>query len=218
MSILFGFMIRVLKLGLVLSLPFILLIRASVYVHAKYDPGPYLALLGGVGATVILLTLYMTFLYELFTNRLGRWKAFKNRIVFGLVILVGFCIQGLFFISSKNMKHDELSRSIRDLHPIVRVALNTVIFIDKDLLITDASRTPEDYRRMGLPTKSSSLHYKQKDGYSYAVDLRTNQRTALRNLLLEGYFKVLGFKTLRHVGTADHLHISLRCNYLPHSI
>jgi hypothetical protein len=31
----------------------------------------------------------------------------------------------------------------------------------------------------------------------------------LRNGLVRLYFEALGFRTLRHVGTADHLHVAL---------
>jgi hypothetical protein len=85
--------------------------------------------------------------------------------------------------------------------------------IDENLVITDASRVPEDYKKMGLPTNKSSLHYKQKDGYAYALDLRTNGRYEIRNFLIKSYFYFMGFNTLRHVGTDDHLHISLPCHY-----
>ncbi len=67
-----------------------------------------------------------------------------------------------------------------------------------------------DYRLMGLPTKERSLHYVQSTtGYIHALDLRTHGRSKLRNALLKGYFAFLGFGTLRHTGTADHLHISI---------
>ena len=216
-SYLLRFLFRLLKIALVLILPFVLLVRSAVFVHMNYNPGGYLSLICGIGATVVLLTIYMTFIYEMFTNRLGRIKAFKNRMVFGLVILLGFCIQGLFFISTNNMKSSDLYEDISDLHPIGRVALNSVIVFDRDLIITDASRVPEDYRKMRLPTNKNSLHYRQKDGYSYAFDLRTRSRTWLHNMAVEYYFKILGFKTMRHVGTGDHLHVSLMCHYHPKS-
>jgi hypothetical protein len=71
------------------------------------------------------------------------------------------------------------------------------------------SRQPEDYERMGLSTNGASLHYRQADGYAHAVDLRTRGRSPGRNILIRLYFEAMGFDTLRHVGTADHLHVSL---------
>jgi hypothetical protein len=43
----------------------------------------------------------------------------------------------------------------------------------------------------------------------HAVDLRTIGRAEWKNVLLNWYFRSMGFRTLRHVGTADHLHVSL---------
>ncbi len=62
---------------------------------------------------------------------------------------------------------------------------------------------------MGLPLYEGTLHFKQADGYAHAVDLRTLGHSAVRNFLMRGYCGVMGFRTLRHVGTADHLHVSL---------
>ncbi len=75
--------------------------------------------------------------------------------------------------------------------------------------MTDLGRTPADYVAMGLPVLEQSFHYRQVDGYVHAMDLRTADRGAARNWLTQAYFRLLGFRTLRHVGTADHLHVSL---------
>ena len=83
---------------------------------------------------------------------------------------------------------------------------------NRDLVITDASRTAVDYLRMGLPVFDGTLHYPQRDGWVHAVDLRTNGRNPVVNWLVEGYFRAMGFRTLRHVGTADHLHVELPLN------
>ena len=77
---------------------------------------------------------------------------------------------------------------------------------------------PEDYRKMGLPTKGHSLHYHKSNGYAHAVDLRTNNHSEIRNFALKMYFKLMGFNTLRHVGTGDHLHISLNSKDVPGAI
>jgi len=53
------------------------------------------------------------------------------------------------------------------------------------------------------------LHYPQPDGYVHAIDLRTAGRGFVRNRLVQAYFWSMGFVTLRHVGTADHLHVEL---------
>jgi len=76
-------------------------------------------------------------------------------------------------------------------------------------VVTDAARTREDYAAMGLPPAETSLHFAQSDGYVHALDLRTAGRAEWRNVLVEAGFRMMGFRTLRHVGTADHLHVSL---------
>jgi hypothetical protein len=65
---------------------------------------------------------------------------------------------------------------------------------------------------MGLPVRDQSLHYPQKSGYVHAVDIRTKGRPEWKNKLTEMTFELFGMSTLRHVGTADHLHISLPLN------
>ena len=76
-------------------------------------------------------------------------------------------------------------------------------------MVTDLGRTAEDYLKMGLPVNETSLHFKLDDRFVHALDLRTVGRTEWRNRLTAGYFRLMGFRTLRHVGTADHLHVSL---------
>ena len=103
------------------------------------------------------------------------------------------------------------------MHPILRLSVSTLVYIDKDLIITDAKRLPEDYKKMGLREKGHSLHYKQNNGYAHALDLRTNNRSKIRNFLIRSYFRLMGFNTHRHVGTSDHLHISLMSHDRPYA-
>ena len=84
--------------------------------------------------------------------------------------------------------------------------------------MTDANRVPEDYRKMGLKSKKRSLHYKQKNGFVHAMDIRTNGRGEVRNFLLKTYFQLMGFNVLRHGGTGDHLHVSLHSHDNPGAI
>ena len=206
----FRLLIRIFKWLFVLVLPFVALIRGAVYFHANYNMGPWISLAGGIGITVLILMVYMTVIHGMFASTLGSVRAFKRRTYIALVMLIGYCVHALFFISSNNMKHKELESELRNLHPIVRVAVSTVIMIDKGLVITDATRKSSDYEKMGLPVNERSLHYPQNDGYAYAIDLRTRQRSGARNVLLQNYFRLMGFKTLYHTGTAPHLHISLK--------
>jgi len=95
------------------------------------------------------------------------------------------------------------------LHPLLRVALSTLILADRDLVVTDLARSPEAYAGMGLAPNDGSLHYVQRDGYTHAADLRTAGRSELKNALVRVSFWSMGFATLRHMGTGDHLHVEL---------
>ena len=96
------------------------------------------------------------------------------------------------------------------IHPLLRVASSALILVDPASVITDAARTAEDYWLMGLAPNEASLHFEQEDGFVHALDLRTIGRAEWRNRAVEMAFWALGFHSLRHVGTADHLHVSLR--------
>lgn len=125
-------------------------------------------------------------------------------------MVIGFCLISLFYISKVNAKSPEIREVYRSMHPILRVAISSATLADGDLVITDIERISSDYFEMGLPVNPTSLHYKQPEtGYVHAVDLRTNDRGMLRNYMLQFSLEVMGFQTLRHVGTADHLHVSL---------
>lgn len=206
---------RMAKLIGIIVLPFFLLIRGSVFVHKNYNYGAYPSVFIAAVATIILL-LYISFLDQ----KLSRDRTEINlntRFFIAVALVTGYTIYGLYFISSKNIQNPALKKELNQMHPILRLGVSTFILMDKKMIITDASRKPEDYRKMGLPTNKSSLHYRQKDGYAYAVDLHTSTRNEIRNQLMRLYFNVLGYKTLRHGGTGDHLHVSLYCNYHPKS-
>lgn len=98
------------------------------------------------------------------------------------------------------------------MHPILRVTLATLSLADRNLVVTDIQRSEKDYEKMGLPKMDNSMHYIQQNGYVHAADLRTAGRSELRNRMTEGMFKILGLRTLRHTGTADHLHVYLPLN------
>lgn len=206
------------KIILLLVLPFIFLIRGSVYLHTQHHFYPSMALLGGIIATMALLVIYFSYFYGRMTGKFGSFDALKRRSLLAVVILAVYCINGLLFLSGNNAKTDEVQKEYRSLHPILRLSISTIVYLDKDLILTDASRVPEDYRKMGLKTKRASLHYKQSSGYVHAFDVRTKNQSEVRNFLLKWYFKLMGFNTLRHGGTGDHLHISLLSHDNPQGI
>ena len=108
-----------------------------------------------------------------------------------------------------NVKAQRIRDEYTALHPLLRIAVSSVVLADTDLVITDMARTHGDYNQMGLQTMRRSMHYRQKDSYVHAVDLRTMGQAEWRNHFMIWYFQLMGFRTLRHVGTADHLHVSL---------
>ncbi len=210
--------IRVFLFAFVVAvLPFTVLIRVSVYCHTHYDTGAYSSLGIGVMAVSIILFVYFTLLHTWITGKIGNYAGIKRRSLIALLIVCLYSIHAVFFLSSDHAKSDRVATGFKQLHPILRLATSTLAYIDKNLIITDSERVPEDYRRMGLPSKRSSLHYKQRDGYVYAIDVRVKQRSELKSAATTLYFRLMGLRTLRHGGTADHLHISLYCHDKPYA-
>ena len=177
--------------------------------YLSFEAGPWLSVAGGAVVSAIFLTICLTVIYKWAAGRVGSFKAFKWRAYLSLMLVLGFCFYSLIFLSENNAKGKPVVEEFKSLHPVLRVGISTTILADRSLLITDASRVPEDYDEMGLRRNVQSLHYIQPDGFVHAVDIRTNGRSDGRNQLLQATFRLMGFKTLRHVGTSDHLHIAL---------
>jgi len=213
-----NFLFQIVKLILLLIFPFILLIRGAVYFHVSHYASPWVAIVGGLLLTVVILFIYFSFLYGKMSGKFGNKGAIKRRFIIAFLFVFLYAVHGIFYYSGKNLKNPNLKSEITKVHPILRLSVSTVIHLDKSLIITDTNRVPEDYKKMGLKSKKHSLHYVQKNGYAHALDLRTKNRSELRNNLLIYYFKLMGFQTLRHVGTADHLHISLKSHDRPYAI
>lgn len=206
------------KLTLTLILPFVLLIRGAVFLHENYQLYAWFSVIGGVLVSGFLIFIYIIFIHGRFTGKLGNSKTLKFSYWVALILVLTYCVPALLFLSKSNSKHTEVQKEFTSLHPILRLGISTVIQLDKGLIITDANRNPEDYRKMGLPTKSHSLHYKQTNGFSHAIDIRVKGRSEVRNWFLEQYFRMMGFNTLRHFGTEDHLHVSLLSHDRPNGI
>jgi hypothetical protein len=186
--------------------PFFLLIKTSIYLNIDQGLKGWVSLFGGIGATVAILLVYVVMLFRKVKNK----KLIFRYGLGGVGALVGgFCLYGLLYVSSVNAKSESVKEVYRSLHPILRVAVATTTLAENELVITDIKRTVEDYAKMGLPANQSSLHFSQEDGYVHAIDLRTKGHSEFRNFMLANSLKLMGFKTLRHVGTADHLHVSL---------
>jgi len=189
------------------ALPLVLLIRGGVLGYRVLGLGTWPSLGLAALATASLLGLYA----EWVSRGFGAGAASRSRVVraaFGVAL--AYVLYALVFIASANVKSAEVRTEYRSMHPLLRVASSALILADPDAVVTDAGRTPQDYRRMGPSPAEASLHFVQRDGYVHAMDLRTEGRSELRNRGVQLAFWMLGFSVLRHVGTADHLHVSLR--------
>jgi len=194
-----------LRLVAIVALPFVVLVRGAVFFYEHGRVPAWLAVLVAALLTTGLVTLYARWLLRKFKGRppvilLAKWVA--------LPLVVFYCGFSLLYLSRVNAKAD-VRAYYTTVHPLLRLALSTWILVDDKLIVTDMRRAREDYAKMGLPVNETSLHYRQVDGWVHAVDLRTANRGWFRNRLTQVYFWTMGFNTLRHVGTADHLHVDL---------
>lgn len=206
-----GFISRALRisalLGLLAVLPFFTLVRVSVFLFEGYGLGSWTALAVGAAATVVLLVLYLVGV----SLRFGGKGRVPRSFLRGAGILVGaYCLFTLLYVSGGNVKTPQIRETYTSLNPLLRVAVSTLLLVDRDGVLTATGRTLEDYAAWGLSPNEASLHLPQEDGYVYAVDIRTNGRPEWRNRFVALYFRAMGFGSLRHIGTADHLHISLK--------
>jgi hypothetical protein len=193
------------KVGLVVVLPFYVYVRSSV---ALYSAGasPWLAVILGAVLTMGIVAGYATWI----SRRLsGRVRAAKMARWIALPVAAAWCAYAVLFLARANAKSDQVRGYYSAVHPVLRAAMGTAILVDPDIVVTDMRRVPADYARMGLPVFDRTLHYRQKNGWVHAVDLRTRGRGAVKNAAMQLYFSSMGFRTLRHVGTADHLHVGL---------
>lgn len=186
--------------------PFLLLLRGGVHAHTAWGWSTWPALAAGVSFACLALSLFTWGALTLLRLR-GRVRRVLSRGA--LLVGAAYASYGLLYVAARNTKGAEVRAEYRALHPLLRLAATTLFLVDGDAVVTDAARAPEDYAAMGVPPAERSLHFPQDDGYVHALDVRTVGRHGLRNFLLESGFRVMGFRTLRHVGTADHLHVSL---------
>lgn len=201
-----GLLVSAVKVILLLVFPFLLLVRSSVFLYLEFGWNAWISVGGAVALTSVVMMIYVA----LVSGKLGFRKLVSvNKARFSAVVVIAYCLYALVYVSSANTKTSDVRSTYTSLHPIVRIAVASIILVNKEMVITDAARTREDYRRMGLPPRESSLHFEQEDGFVHAVDIRTRGVSEWKNAALAVYFRVVGFHTLRHVGTADHLHVSL---------
>jgi hypothetical protein len=177
-----------------------------VYLHAERGVSAWLALAAGVLVTAAIVTAYGV---RVAGKLKGGPPVKAVALRFALPLVSFYALYCVLYLSSAHFKSPAERSYYRTIHPLLRMALATGVLVDRRAVITDVARTPDDYARMGLPVQHGSLHLPQRDGYVRAVDVRTAGRSWVRNTAAVVYFRVMGFQTLRHVGTADHLHVSL---------
>lgn len=193
-------------LALAVLMPLAVLLRGSTWLYLTGRVATWPALVGGALLALVVVTAVGAVLAKRLTGR-TRLRFVAKWIALPLVVL--YVGQALVFVSAANTKTEKVRATYTSLHPLLRLAVATLVLADGDLVVTDLARAPADYERMRLPTADRSMHYRQSDGWVHAMDLRTIGRGRVRNALTGLYFRALGFRVLRHVGTADHLHVSL---------
>lgn len=195
------------RLVFLLLAPFLLLVRGATFAHQHYGLGPWLSLATGAAMSALLLMGYVAWA----ARRLTGTYVLPRRVRRGVLLAVlCYLVYGALYVSASNVKSRDLRSEYHDLNPLLRLGVATLVLFDRDIVLTDLSRAAGDYSAMGLPQARGSSHYEQRDGYARAVDLRTAGRPGWRNAIVTGYFEAMGFQTLRHRGTAVHLHVSLR--------
>src|SRR5712692_6634995 len=169
------------KVVFVAVLPFLALVRVAVFLY-EYEGWPAaFALTGGIACTAAVVTAYGAWVWHRLTGHV-RLALVGRRIA--LPFVVAYSIYALVYLSSANAKSERVRAYYASLHPLLRVGLSTLIVFDRDAVITDLARRPEDYKTMGLPPNDGSLHLVQRDGYAHAADVRTGGRGFLRNRLV----------------------------------
>jgi len=201
-----------LKIALIIALPFGVLVRGSIFIYEHGETPVWVAVLTAAFLAGGVITAYAVWLARKLTRRGGRGgRALVVPVAkwVALPLVIFYCSYSLLYLASVNAKSPPVRAYYRSVHPLLRLALSTLILVDRDMIITDTGRQPEDYSRMRLPANTRTRHYKQADGWIHAVDLRTTGRGAVKNRTVQFYFWLMGFDTRRHVGTADHLHVEL---------
>ena len=190
----------------VVVLPLLLYVRASVELYHG-GLAPWLAV---AGAALVAMGSVAGMALWYARSRGARARAMIALRWIAIPTLAAWCLFALFRLSSANTKSAGVREYFSLVNPVLRVAIATAILADPAVIVTDFGRSAADYARMGLPVNERTKHFLQRNGWVHAVDLRTIGRGEIRNRLLQAYFAVMGFQTLRHVGTADHLHVQLR--------
>jgi hypothetical protein len=177
-----------------------------MYAYQSMGWGTWSSIGLGMFGTALVFSAYLAWLWTHLTGE-GRMRQFLPRAL--IVLVAGYSMYGLLYLSSGNSRDPEMREYYSSLHPLMRLGASTYFLFDRNGVVTDLERTAEDYLGMGLSMDETSLHFKLGDRYVHAMDLRTTGRSARRNSVTAAYFQLMGFQSLHHVSAADHLHVSL---------
>lgn len=198
--------ISLVGLVMLLLLPLIVLIKSAVFSYS-YGISTFFSLAIGSVATFVVLLVYLLVLDRVVKRR--NFLSTRAKFILVSLMIVSFNAYALIEVSEHNVKNKNVASEYQDLHPILRIGVRIWSLFDQRMVITDMSRSKKDYKRMRVAAYRHSLHYSQKDGFVHAVDLRTKRRSKVRNWVSQMVFNMMGFGTLRHIGSADHLHVEL---------
>lgn len=202
-----GAVLRWMTVGAAMAtLPLLILVRLSAWFYSDFGLWPWIAVAGGVLSATLVFVIVTLLLIKRASGRIHAPRYFKRAILGLAVVYTGY---SALFVSAGNVKNEQVKATYTSLHPSLRMTLSTWMLADSRLVITDVERRAEDYDQMGVPRNEASLHFITPSGYVHAVDLRTIDRPEWRNFVATLYFKVMGFRALRHSGSADHLHVSI---------
>jgi len=164
----------------------------------------WFAAIGGLLAGGLVLALVLAIGLRL---RSLRWTGIALLVVPLGALALGY--KGASTFPTQNFKSAKVQDEWQRLHPTLRMVLWLAWAGDRNVVLTDIERTPEDYAHMGLARRDQSPHFVQDDGFAHAIDVRVSDAGALRNWARQGLFLLVGLDALRHKGTADHLHVSI---------
>jgi hypothetical protein len=193
-----------LKLAAIMSLPAVF-VSVAIALHAR-GHATVVSVAGAAGLVIVALAILVTALSWRLTGKAPFWSALRWVAIPAVALWSGYA---LIHLAQGNAKTPGVRSAYTSLHPMLRLAVSSAIVADGELVVTDAARTAEDYRRMGLPVFERTMHFPQRDSWVHAIDVRTIGHGEVRNAALAWYFRAIGLRVVRHVGTADHLHVEL---------
>lgn len=179
-------------------------VRLQLWVIERDATAAWLAVVAGL---VVGGALWAVVLAVGLRFRSLRWAG--GTLVLAPLIFLALGYYGTTRYPAHNFKTQAAASEWKTLHPTLRLALWLIALEDRQVVLTDIARTASDYDEMGLAPRRESSHYIKGDGYAHAVDVRVSNVGEVRNWARQGLFLLMGLKTRRHVGTADHLHVSL---------